>query len=661
MSKLYSVAFPTKNKFEGINTFVYSSTLELSLGDLVTCQFGKKEKFGVIVELNPPKPRFKLKEISGLAQKRLISNVSIKLSSWISSYYAAGAGCTLELFCTNNLINRIASQNDSKWLNKELEGLSLKKNKTTKLNTLNKEQSSALKTISSSKKQSFILHGATGSGKTEVYLHVAKEILSLNKSVLILVPEIGLTTQNIARFETLGAPLITLHSGQTPVARAKSWQLVKILTSQSKPIVVLGPRSAMFCPILNLGLTIIDEFHDQSYKQDSTPKYNSIIVGGMLAKLTSSKLILGSATPNVSDLHTLTQKDVPVLKLKARKTQTKEVSLIDSRNKDNFTKSKIISTELIEGIRLALSSSEQTMIFHNRRGSARMQLCSSCNWIDSCPSCHIPLVFHADEYKLRCHTCGFKSKPELLCPICQSEALSLRGYGTKQIVSELEKIFPDARIARFDADNTTKDSTLENNFQKLKNGQVDIIVGTQMLAKGLDLPKLSLVGIVQAESGLAMPDFRSAERTFQLITQVIGRVGRGHSHGKVIIQSFAPDHPAIKLASKEDFESFYQKELEERKLSLNPPFRYQLKMIGKYPSEDSAERAARALVLEIRSKLKPPLPQIIGPSPAFRERVGNKYQYQVVIKSANREQLVKIVHDHLPTNWTFDLDPLSLL
>jgi primosomal protein N' (replication factor Y) len=664
MAKLYSVTFPTKNKFEGLNSFVYSSSENLSLGDLVLCPFGKKEKYGIISALNPSKPKFKFKEISRVIQKELISSGSIELSNWISSYYAAGPGATLELFCTNNLIKRVIEQTDSKWLEKELEELGSKKFKTTKLNTLNKEQSSALKTISSSKKQSFILHGATGSGKTEVYLHSAKETLSLGKSVLILVPEIGLTTQNIARFETLGAPLITLHSGQTPVARAKSWQLIKSLTSQGRAIIVLGPRSAMFCPILNLGLTIIDEFHDQSYKQDSTPKYNSIIVGGMLAKLTKSKLILGSATPNISDLHTLSQKDVPVLKLKARGTQTKEVSLVDSRDKDNFVKSRIISSQLTEGIKLALSSSEQAMIFHNRRGSARMQLCSSCDWINSCPSCHIPLVFHADEYKLRCHTCGFKSKPELLCPVCQSEALSLRGYGTKQIVSELEKIFPDARIARFDADNTTRDSTLENNFQKLKDGHVDIIVGTQMLAKGLDLPKLSLVGIVQAESGLAMPDFRSSERTFQLITQVIGRVGRGHSHGKVIIQSFAPDHPAVKLASEEDFESFYQKELEERKLSLNPPFRYQLKMIGKYSSEDSAQRAARALVSEIRSKLKAlnaPLPQIIGPAPAFRERVGNKYQYQVIVKSANRDQLLKIIQDHLPTNWTFDLDPLTLL
>lgn len=665
MTKLYSVAFPTKNKFEGTSSFVYSSSTELKLGDLVLCPFGKKEVLGIIVELEPPKPKFKYKDITQLVQKNFLSSGSIKMYHWIRTYYSAPYGAALELFCTNNLIDRITNEKDSKWLNEWEDNHTKETQPKQDLNTLNKEQSSALKQIINDDNSSFILHGATGSGKTEVYLHAADKALQDSKSVLILVPEIGLTTQNIARFNKLGVPLITLHSGQTAVARAKSWQLIKKLTSEGRAIIVLGPRSAMFCPIQNLGLTVIDEFHDQSYKQDSTPRYNSVIAGGMLARVTSSKLILGSATPNVADLYTLTQKKVPILELSSRGSQTKDVSLIDSRDKDNFGKSKIISKELEEGIKEALGSAEQSMIFHNRRGSARMQICANtkpaCDWINSCPNCHIPMVFHADEYTLRCHTCGHRQKPELLCPVCSSEALSLRGYGTKQIVSELEKLFPDARIARFDADNTTKDSTLENNFEKLKAGDVDIIVGTQMLAKGLDLPKLSLVGIVQAESGLAMPDFRSSERTFQLITQVIGRVGRGHSHGKVIIQSFAPDHPAVKLASEEDYESFYRKELEERKLSLNPPFRYQLKMTGRYSSEASAAKAARALVAEIKSKLKAPLPQIVGPSPAFRERVGSQYQYQIIIKSTNRDQLLKIITDHLPTNWTFDIDPLSLL
>jgi primosomal protein N' (replication factor Y) len=418
----------------------------------------------------------------------------------------------------------------------------------------------------------------------------------------------------------------------------------------------------MFSPIFNLGLIIIDEFHDASYKQDSTPKYNSILTGAMLTKLNpNSKLILGSATPNVADYHNLTTKQALLLEMGTRHNQTKQVSIIDSRQADNFSKSKIISEELYQSIKLKLSNLEQSLIFHNRRGSSRLQVCSTCDWVNNCPNCHIPLVFHADEYSLRCHTCGFKTKPELICPVCSSATLSLRGYGTKQIVSELEKLFPEARIIRFDADNTKKESTLAYNFEELQQGKFDIIVGTQILAKGLDLPKLSLVGILQAESGLTMPDFRSSERTFQLITQVIGRVGRGHLPGQVIIQTLAPNHPAITLAAKEDYTEFYNSEITERKSSLNPPFRYQAKLYAKYNSESSARRAANLVIGDLKKDLSLAGLQIIGPSPAFKERVAGKYQYQIIIKSPKRELLQQAILNHLPTTWNHDLDPLSLL
>ncbi|HRV75754.1 MAG TPA: DEAD/DEAH box helicase, partial [Candidatus Saccharimonadales bacterium] len=348
MTKLYSVAFPTKNKFEGTSTFVYSSENTLNLGDLVLCPFGKKSSLGLVVELNPPRPKFKFKNIEEVVHKNFINSNKIELYKWIVEYYLSSPGVTLELFCTTNLINRVINNTDQKWLDNRINQILLesKVNNKISLNKLNGQQSSALENIldNTNKKSSFVLHGATGSGKTEVYLHSTLEFIKNKKSVLVLVPEIGLTTQNIARFETLGVPLITLHSNQTSVVRAKNWQLISKLTLEDKPVIVLGPRSAMFSPIHNLGLTIIDEFHDQSYRQDSSPRYNSVIVGGMLSRLTDSKLILGSATPNVSDLYTLTQKDVPILELDIRDTQTKEIFIIDSRDKDKFSKSKIIST-----------------------------------------------------------------------------------------------------------------------------------------------------------------------------------------------------------------------------------------------------------------------------------------------------------------------------
>ena len=288
---LYQIAFPTRNKFEGVSTYIYSSKLKLNLGDLVRCPFGKKSLSGLIIADKVEPPKFKFKEIEEVVLEHFLTDKNVALFNWISDYYCSDPGVTLELFCTNNLISRIINKTDSKWLEKEIEKISKVKSKPIKLNKLNKQQLSAFKEVSSGDKSFFILHGATGSGKTEVYLHLAQESIKEKKSVLILVPEIGLTTQNIARFEELGVPLITLHSGQTPVARAKSWQLIDNLTKESKPIIILGPRSAMFSPIHNLGLTVIDEFHDQSYKQDSAPKYNSVIVGGMLAKLNNSKLI----------------------------------------------------------------------------------------------------------------------------------------------------------------------------------------------------------------------------------------------------------------------------------------------------------------------------------------------------------------------------------
>lgn len=656
--RLYSVTFPSRNKFEGTDTFTYSSSLDLNLGDLVSCPFGKKDLNGIITTLDPPKPKFQVKPISRLIKKKLITEVNIDLFNWIRGYYKSDAGTTMELFCTQNLISRIVSSIDQKHLQKE--DLS-QVQKTAKLNSLDTLQKKALQKIQGKESGSFVLHGPTGSGKTEVYLHTAKKALGKKKSVIVLIPEIGLTTQNIHRFEELGSPLFTLHSKQTPVARARTWQQIDSKTKAGEAVIVLGPRSALFSPVHNLGLIIVDEFHDESYKQDSNPKYHAPIVAGMLARLSKARLIMGSATPNVSELYTLQKKNVPILELEKRLQQTKDIEIVDSRAKDNFSKSKIISTKLIEAIHHNLTNQNQTMLFHNRRGSARLQLCSSCDWINSCQNCHIPMVFHADEYQLRCHTCGFKAKPELVCPLCSSGTLSLRGYGTKQIVSEVEKLFPDARVIRFDADNTTKESTLAHNFQDLKEGKFDIIVGTQMLAKGLDLPKLSLVGILQAESGLTMPDFRTSERTFQLLTQVIGRVGRGHSTGKVIIQSFAPEHPSINLASREDYQSFYQNELEERKLALNPPFRYQLRLTGKYGTEATAKRASSALIKEIKKDDLSSKLHIIGPSPAFKERVAGKYQYQVLVKSPSRDALTKVVEKHLPKNWTHDLDPLSLL
>lgn len=663
--KIYRVCFSGRNKFSGNNEFLYMHTDTLEPGDLVLCPFGNRKILGTVLGVSNEKPKFEIKNIDSKKTSKFLNKNRVALFEWLRKYYKSDPGPALDLFYSQSTSTRHLENKDVKWLADKIDEMSAAyndRNKKFKLNKLDLVQQKVLKRISDSKKTSFLLHGATGSGKTEIYLHQAILTLGAGKSVIILVPEIGLTSQNMGRFQELGYPLIIVHSKQTVVQRSKNWQLIKKMTELDMPIVVLGPRSALFAPIANLGLVVIDEFHDESYKQDAQPKYNTLFVAGKLCGLESAKLILGSATPNIADYYTLDKLEVEILELDKRDGQNKVVTVLDGRDKDQFSKSRIFTDTLINSIGSNLAQNKQALIFHNRRGSSRMQICSKCDWINSCPNCLIPLVFHADEFKIRCHTCGFNRRPETSCPDCGSVAIDLRGFGTKQLVDELQKLFANAKVVRFDADNTKKSESLRERFSELESGNgIDIIVGTQMLAKGLDLPNLGLVGLVQADSGLSMPDFRSAERVFQLVTQVIGRVGRGHGDGEVVIQTFTPEHYAIKLGSEENYRKFYTKELEDRQAGLFPPFVYQMKINFRYASEYAATNAGVAFISKLKEGLEGPLPHILGPYPAFRQKIGGKFNYQIVIKSPKRYVLEKVVDDFLPTNWTFDLDPTSLL
>jgi primosomal protein N' (replication factor Y) len=650
----YSITFPTKNKLLGSDQFIYSSTKVFSVGDLVSCPFGRSEELGIITAKNVSAPKFKTREIIDLKLSDSLPQTSLKLSHWISEYYCTDPGLSLNLFCSKNLFTRI--------LTKPAPEYDPEVTEPVKLNAHSAAQNLALNKINSDpKSRSFILHGETGSGKTEIYLHTALQTLKESKSVIILVPEIGLTPQNSTRFQELGFPLFTIHSNQTELSRAKSWQAVNNLTTQNKPVIILGPRSALFYPVRNIGLIIVDEFHDQAYKQDSSPKYYTPLVAAKLASLTESKLILGSASPNINEYYQFEKLSLPIIDLPSRSSQKKTVQIIDIRDRDQFTKSKLISTSLLTAIAQQLSTGNQSLIFHNKRGTSRLQSCSSCDWINLCPNCFIPLVFHGDSFLLRCHSCGFKTKPELLCPGCHSATLSLKGFGTKKIVDELQKLFPEARIARFDTDNTTKATQIEQNYSQIKDGQFNILVGTQMLAKGLDLPKLGLVGVIQAEGGLCLPDLYSSERTFQLLLQVIGRVGRGHQDGQIIIQTSTPTHPSIQYAANNSYSDFYQSELKARELGLDPPFRYLLKVSFKYSSERDALSAGKLFIAKLNTNPDLKGLHISGPAPAFKERSGKKYQFQILIKSASRTKLQHIVNSYLPTTWNFDLDPLSTL
>ena len=506
----------------------------------------------------------------------------------------------------------------------------------------------------------FILHGETGSGKTRVYTELAKRTLDTGKSAIILTPEISLTPQLTSTFkqEFGDKRVVITHSQLTDKERAVVW--LQILRSTT-PLIVIGPRSALFSPLRDVGLVVIDESHEPSYKQDQLPHYQAARVASKLAQLHHATLILGSATPSVVDYFMAQQKAKPILRMvklaKTGQIGTPTIKVIDMKDRKQFDRSRHLSNELISSVAQALENQEQSLLFLNRRGTARSILCENCGWQAACPNCNLPLTYHGDSYKLRCHTCGFSVQAHAACPICKNPDIILRSIGTKAIVDEISAIFPQARVRRFDADNK-KAERFEQHYDSVKDGKEDIIVGTQILAKGLDLPKLSTVGIVLADTSLYFPDFTAQERTYQLLRQVIGRVGRGHRESSVVVQTFNPENYVIKDAVSNNWSEFYEKELLERNRYMFPPFCFILKLSCRRASPASAKNAAEKLTNFIKSQNFHVM--IDGPMPSFYERIANKYQWQLIVKSKQRSELIKII-ELLPANWSYDIDPLNLL
>jgi primosomal protein N' (replication factor Y) len=375
-------------------------------------------------------------------------------------------------------------------------------------------------------------------------------------------------------------------------------------------------------------------------------------VAGFLAQLARASLVLGSATPSISDFYLAEHKNKPIVKLtqlaQSELVHLTEVILIDRKDHSLFTRSPFLSAEMVKSIEQALAKNEQILLYLNRR--------ESCGWQATCPHCDVPLTYHGDRHELRCHSCSHHAPAPASCPDCGHASVIYKTAGTKAIVEEVERLFPNARIARFDTDNARAER-FEHHYEAIKKGEVDILVGTQLLAKGLDLPKLSTLGIILADTSLYMPDFSAQERTFQLISQVLGRIGRGHVAGKAIIQTYHPDHPVLRAAISGDYEGFYKTELESRKQFLFPPFCYLLKLTARRANIKSAEQAAQKLKGEIEGHYKV---RVEGPAPSFYERLQNKYQWQLVVKATDRQELIKVIQN-LPANWSYDLDPMDLL
>jgi primosomal protein N' (replication factor Y) len=574
----------------------------------------------------------------------------VKLGRWLVEYYPAPIGFIAKQFLPRTI--------NPEYI-KDFKGVEHPKH-TSKLPKLTKEQAEVVEAIDPDQPNTYLLHGKTGSGKTRVYIELAKSQLEKQKSVIILTPEISLTSQLAETFrQTFGDQVLLFHSKQSPKERQTTW--LKCLVAK-QPLIILGPRSAVFSPLQNLGLIVIDESHEPAYKQDQSPHYLTTRVASHLSALSRSILVLGSATPSISDYFLALSKNKPILSmtsLASTKDEIKNnVKIIDLKDKDNFTSSPVLSNQLISSIKQSLENHEQSLLYLNRRGTSRLVLCTVCGWEMVCPNCNLPLVYHGDKHELRCHSCSYKhSTIPTACPVCGNDSILFKTMGTKAVYEELTKLFVNANIARFDTDNLKAES-LDQRYSAIKDGSIDILVGTQQLAKGLDLPKLSTVGVLQADTNLYLPDFSSLERSFQLITQVLGRINRGHVAGRAFVQTYNPGSELIKSSVDQNYKEFYDDEIVQREKYKFPPFYYLMKLSIKRATTNKAETDAKKLKSEIESHNIRVI--VEGPTPAFHEKFNNKFEWQLVVKTTKRSELLSVI-GMLPSPWTYDIDPINLL
>ena len=516
--------------------------------------------------------------------------------------------------------------------------------------TLNEEQDEAYQTISKSlhseKPKPILLHGITGSGKTEVYLQATRTALKLGKNVIILVPEISLAPQTVerfkARFHDLTDQIAILHSNLSQGERFDEWHRIRA----GKARIVIGARSAIFAPVKDPGLIIVDEEHEPAYKQENPPKYHARDLAVVRCNLEKCTVVLGSATPSLETFQNTQLKKYQIVKMTERAdgASLPLTRVVDMRieAKKHKGRDAIISDVLRTSVEKRIEANEQVIIFLNRRGFARSLQCPPCGHVIECNHCSIPLTYHRGDERLVCHVCGFQSIVPRLCPNCQDPAIRFQGYGTEKAETILRKVFPSAKIARLDTDTTRRKNTLRDTLRAFRAKKINILLGTQMIAKGLDFPNVTLVGVLNADLSLYAPDFRAGERTFQLLTQVAGRAGRGKMAGEVIIQTSTPHSPSIQFARHHDFDGFVAQELNVRQQFQYPPFTHLALLLAR----SSHERRAEFTLQTLHRKLAEDLPNqvILGdPIPSPLTKSHSQFRFQLLMRGPN----ARILSHHL--------------
>ena len=518
-----------------------------------------------------------------------------------------------------------------------------------------------------------LLHGITGSGKTEVYLELVRRTLDAGKGAIVLVPEISLTPQAIRRYgERFGDTLTVFHSSLGVGEKFDQWYRVQ----RGDARLVIGSRSALFAPVSNLGLVVLDEEHEWSYKQtDPQPRYHAREAARELCRLTGATLVLGSATPDIETYHASETGQMRRLEMLSRVSpgedgatsegRLPQISVIDMREELKRGNRSIFSTPLARAVRIALQRGEQSILFVNRRGSAKFMLCRACGFIPVCPACELPMSLDLSapvDPRLRCHHCGRGRRLEERCPKCDSTKYRPFGAGTQRVEQDARAAFPNARVARWDSDVASRKGSHEEMVGRLERGEVDILVGTQMLAKGLDLPRMTVVGVVDADVGMSLPDYRAQERTFQLLSQVAGRAGRRDLDGFVYIQTYEPEASPIQAAAGHDYRSFYEVEIAHRRRAGYPPFSSVIRLVFRHRDQEAglAEASRIASDLRLRRDVAGRAePDILGPMPTYIARLRGEYRWQITLRGRDPGRLLGEIR--LGNGWSIDVDPVGVV
>jgi primosomal protein N' (replication factor Y) len=665
MSRLIEVAVPLP--LHDSFTYVVPDELAeaLGIGARVQVPFGRRKLVGYVVGFLESTELKRVKEITAvLDEPPLLTSKLLELGRWMASYYACSLGESLRAILPTGARRVRGERRGRRAEQSDDMGLA----GPQPPHELNRWQQQVLapieERIDRGGFEAFLLHGVTGSGKTEVYLRAVHSTLERGRAAVILIPEIALTPQTADRFRSrLGTELGILHSGMTLAERHD----VMTAAARGEIQVVLGARSAIFAPFRNLGLVVVDEEQEPSYKQGEKPRYHARSVALMRGSFEGAAVLLGTATPSLESYHNVARHKHTLLRIPERvdRRPLARVEIVDMRAEEN--RRTVLSPVLSDALAQRLELGEQSILLLNRRGHSNYLQCLGCGELVRCPYCDISLTYHAVGQNLRCHYCNHARAVPRECPQCSNPCQLLRGVGTQRLEQDLAGLLPSARLRRMDLDTTARRGAHRAILEEFARGDVDILFGTQMVAKGHDFPSVTLVGVVQADGGLSLPDFRAAERTFQLLAQVAGRAGRGERPGDVYIQTLSPDHYSVALAAAQDYEGFYERESVLRHDLGYPPFARLVGVTGLGPDRARLSRSMQELSRGLRAACAGQAIQVLGPAPSPIPRLRGRFREQLLIKGAlgseGKARLLREVaaRDAPGVDFQVDVDPVNML